>query len=129
MMIYRAYFEGGRPSMLNQYHDSMHIFFSASTKDEASKTLTLLAEDLLGANKPGSHYECYNCNDEIDLKNKWALEPDAFPDAYLVECGSRGEHMAYVDDSIVFAVGEDRHRILTAINEGRRRNIHIEAGN
>lgn len=123
MMIYRSVFEGGRPSILNKFHDSMHIFFSASSKDEAGKILTLLAEDLLGANKPGSHYECYNCIDEIDLKINWALEPDAFPDAHLVECGSRGEHMTYVDDAIVFTVGADRQRILKAIDEGRKRNL------
>lgn len=121
-MIYRMIVEGSYGSPWNEQGDAPYVFFSANNKAKAEARAEILFNELTGES---SRYDWYNLFDEVDLKRN-ALEPDAFEDAFLFESGCRGETITYgVDEVILFLVGEDRQRVLVALEKAKNVNVTI----
>lgn len=126
-MIYRALIEGGNTSLTKPIDDAFYVFFSAHTRDEARTRLDVMFTNLFpGSGVRADQYDCCNLQDEVELKRD-ALEPEAFPDAFLVETGCRGDDPSYVKDAIMFVVGEDRQRVRAALEQGHRANQALKA--
>ena len=126
-MIYRALIEGGNTSLTKPIDDAFYVFFSAHTRDEARSRLEVIFNNLFpGEGHQADWYDCCNLHDEVELKRD-ALEPEVFPDAFLVETGCRGEDPSYAKDAIMFVVGEDRQRVRAALEQGHRANQALKA--
>lgn len=122
-MIYRAVVEGG-PDPHTGECDAINIFYYAHTEAAARIQLQQLSELLLP--KYLQHrYEVYNNISEIDLKLQACDE--AFADAHLVENGYANGAATYVDDAILFLVGNDRARVEAALVRGMAFNLAKQA--
>jgi hypothetical protein len=122
IVIYRMIVEGSYGSPFDEQGDASYVFFSANTKAKAIVRAEVLFDELTGES---SRYDWYNLFDEIDLKRK-ALKPNAFEDAFLFESGCCGETITYcADEAILFLVGEDRQRVLAALEKTKNVNAVI----
>lgn len=115
-MIYRTFIEGLYGSPYDSQSECIYIFFTAFSLDQAREKRDKIFNELAGNKK---YYEVAYCQDEIELHSD-ALEPEAFPDAHLLENGSNDDTINYVDDALLFLIAEDRQRLIKALAHAKK---------
>lgn len=119
--IYRVVVEGGKSPV----DESFFLFFKGVDRVDASRSLDQLIKTLFG--ELHEHYEAHGLQSGDELYRQ-SIDPYAFKDAYLFECGTRGGNPVYIKDAMIFMVGYDRVRLEEAFALGRaKQTIHHES--